>query len=94
MSDCDPMDCILPGSSVHGILQARILKWVAIPFSRGIFLIQGLNPGLSPALQADSLPSEQPDTQGECHVNIKGDASISHGMQKIASKAPEAGSGA
>ena len=32
---CDPMDCSLPGSSVHGILQARILKWVAIPFSRG-----------------------------------------------------------
>ena len=31
---------------------------------------------------------------GECHVNIKGDISISHGMQKIASKAPEAGSGA
>ena len=29
------MDCSLPGSSVHGILQARILKWVAIPFSRG-----------------------------------------------------------
>ena len=28
------MDCSLPGSSVHGILQARILKWVAIPFSR------------------------------------------------------------
>ena len=32
---CDPMDCSLPGSSVHGILQARILEWVAIPFSRG-----------------------------------------------------------
>ena len=31
----DPMDCILPGSSVHGILQARILEWVAIYFSRG-----------------------------------------------------------
>ena len=30
---CDPMDCILPGSSVHGILQARILEWVAISFS-------------------------------------------------------------
>ena len=29
------MDCSLPGSSVHGILQARILEWVAIPFSRG-----------------------------------------------------------
>ena len=34
VSDCDPMDCSLPGSSVHGILQARILEWVAIPFSR------------------------------------------------------------
>ena len=32
---CDPMDCSPPGSSVHGILQARILEWVAIPFSRG-----------------------------------------------------------
>ena len=32
---CDPMDCSLPGSPVHGILQARILEWVAIPFSRG-----------------------------------------------------------
>ena len=38
---CDPMDCSLKGSSVPGILQARILKWVAIPFSRGIFLAQG-----------------------------------------------------
>ena len=32
---CDPMDCSLPGSSVHGILQARILEWLAIPFSKG-----------------------------------------------------------
>ena len=32
---CDPMDCSPPGSSVHRILQARILEWVAIPFSRG-----------------------------------------------------------
>ena len=32
---CKPLDCSLPGSSVHGILQARILEWVAIPFSRG-----------------------------------------------------------
>ena len=30
---CDPMDCSLPGFSVHGILQARTLKWVAISFS-------------------------------------------------------------
>ena len=32
---CDPMDCSLPGSSVHGILQVRILEWVAISSSRG-----------------------------------------------------------
>ena len=32
---CDPMDCSPPGSSVHGILQARVLEWVAISFSRG-----------------------------------------------------------
>ena len=32
---CDPMDCSSPGSSIHGILQARILEWVAISFSRG-----------------------------------------------------------
>ena len=35
VSDCDPMDCSPPGSSVCGISQARILEWVAIFFSRG-----------------------------------------------------------
>ena len=35
---CDPMDCSLPGSSVYGILQARILEWAAIPFSGAVFL--------------------------------------------------------
>ena len=34
---CDPMDCSLPGSTIHGIILPRILEWVAIPFSR-IFL--------------------------------------------------------
>ena len=43
----DPMDCNLPGSSIHGIFQARILEWVAISFIQEIFLTQGLNPGLS-----------------------------------------------
>ena len=55
---CDPMDCSLPGSSVHGIFQARILEWIAIPFSRG-----SSNPGIKPgflALLADALPSEPP----------------------------------
>ena len=42
---CDPVDCSPSGSSVHGIVQARILEWIAIPFSR-IFLTQGLNPSL------------------------------------------------
>ena len=32
---CNPMNCSTPGSSVHGILQARILQWVAMPSSRG-----------------------------------------------------------
>ena len=32
---CDPMDCSPPGFSVHGILQTRILEWVAMPSSRG-----------------------------------------------------------
>ena len=43
---CDPMDCSPPGSSVHGTLQARILEWVAIPFSRGIFPTQGSSQSL------------------------------------------------
>ena len=50
---CSPMDCSPPGSFVHGILQARILEWVAIPSSRDL-----PGPGIeptSPALQADSL---------------------------------------
>ena len=43
---CDSMDCSLQGYSVHGILQSRILEWIAIPFSKGIFPTQELNPGL------------------------------------------------
>ena len=53
---CDAMDCSLPGSSVHGILQARILEWVAISFSK-----RSSQPGIkleSSALQADSFTAE------------------------------------
>ena len=53
-----PVDCGPPGSSVHGILQARILEWVAIPSPEDL-----PDPGMeprSPTLQADSLPSELP----------------------------------
>ena len=57
MSDsCDPMDYILPGSSLQVILQAIVLEWVAIPFSRESFWPR-VEPR-SPALQAGSLPSE------------------------------------
>ena len=55
---CSPL-----GSSVHGILQARTLEGVAVPFSQGIFSSQGLNP--SPALQVDSLPSEPLESESE-----------------------------
>ena len=53
------MDCSPPDSSVHGILQATIVEWVAIPLSRGFSQLRDSQPG-SPALQADSLLSEQP----------------------------------
>ena len=49
---CNPMDCSLPGSSIHGILQARILEWSAFLFSRGS------SQPRSPALQVNSLLSE------------------------------------
>ena len=51
----DPVDYSPPGSSVHWISQARILEWVAISFSRGIFLTQGLNRHLL-HWQVGSLP--------------------------------------
>ena len=54
MSDsCDPIDCSPPGSSFHGILQARILEWVAISFSRGSSQPRDRTP-----LRADSLTAE------------------------------------
>ena len=54
----DTIDCSPPGSSVHGILQARILERVAMPSSRGSF--QPRIEPRSPTLQMDSLPSEPP----------------------------------
>ena len=62
----DPMDSSPPGSSVHGIFQARVLEWGAIAFSQKYLSgLQFHSPGnfpdpgnLCPALQADSLPSE------------------------------------
>ena len=71
---CDLMDQSSPGSSVHGILQVRILEWVVISFSRGSPWPRDRI--RSPALQADSLPAEipgKPKTTGVgCHFLLKG----------------------
>ena len=59
---CGPMDCSLPGSSVHEKFQARILEQVAISFSREIFPTPGSNPRLLPLLQwlVGSFTAEPP----------------------------------
>ena len=56
---CNPMDCIPPGSSVHGILQARILEWVAISSSSGIFPTQRSNPCLPRLLHCRQILYQQ-----------------------------------
>ena len=71
---CNSMDCSLPGSSVHGILQSRILEfplqysgnWVPISFSPRDLLNPRIEPR-SAALQVDSLSSEP---QGKCNICI------------------------
>ena len=68
MSDCDPMDCSPPGSSVHGALQAKILERIAMPFSRG-----SSRPGVKPrslAWQADSSPAEPPGESSRVNGNL------------------------
>ena len=58
---CDPMDCSQPGSSVNGILQKRILEWVAIPFFRGSYWPQDWTQvSCSLTLQEDSSLTEPP----------------------------------
>ena len=59
---CDPLDCSLPDSSVRGILQARILEWVAIPFSRHL-----PDPGMEPTnLMSPVLVDEFFTTRATC----------------------------
>ena len=59
---CDPTDCSPPGSSVHGILQARILEWVAMPFFRGSSPSRDrtLFSSVSCIAPGNSLPAEPP----------------------------------
>ena len=62
------MDCSLTGSSVHGILQARILERVAIPFPRGSSQPRGRT--WVSAFQADTLPSEPPGKPGKTCIEL------------------------
>ena len=64
---CDPLGCSSPGSSVHGILQARILEWLPCP-SPGDLPDPGIEPTspVSPALQADSLLLSQLGSPQDC----------------------------
>ena len=72
---CDPVDCSPPGSSAHGILQSRILEWVAISFSRGSSRPHELQharppcPSATPGVHSDSRPSSQ-----RCHPAISSSA--------------------
>ena len=75
---CNPMDCSPSGSSVHGTLQARILQWVAMPFSRRssrprdqtwVSCIAHPSPKSSSSHMALSAPSF-------CFINFKGDKTI------------------
>ena len=72
---CNPMGCSLPGSSVHGTLQARTLDWVVVPFSRGSSQPRGqtqVEPHvIESSLQADSLPSEPPEKQKKKMLVLK-----------------------
>ena len=66
---CDPVDCSLPGSSVHGILQARILEWVASPLgdlsNPGIKPASLISPALAGRFVATSTTWEVPQTKKE-----------------------------
>ena len=69
-----PIDCSLPGSSVHGIFQAGILEWVANALLQGIFQSQGLNPHLLCLLhwKARSLPLALPGKPRYIHKHSDG----------------------
>ena len=65
---CDPMDCSPPGSSVHGILQARILEWVAISFSSGPRFVRILhyNPSCESTYWKVSSRSVTEEVESDC----------------------------
>ena len=85
---CDPMDGSPPGSSVNGILQARILELVGIPFSRGSS--QSRDQTQVSHFAGDSLPSEPPGTPkpvgakgNQPFLSLKGNPSLIERMLKL-----------
>ena len=63
---CDPMDCSLPGSSVHGIFQARVLEWVAIAFFGNI---QGVS--LNPPPTSNHHPCQKTTTTTKLEIGTR-----------------------
>ena len=61
----DPRDCSLPGSSIHGIFQARVLEWGAIAFSDGECLVEGKYIGTSMSRSSGSLGRGSELTKGQ-----------------------------
>ena len=79
---CDLMDYSLPGSLVHGILQARMLEWLPCPLPGNLsYPGTELASPASPALQVDSLPTGN-SLPGKSHVLYLGKASITYLLQK------------
>ena len=70
---CDPIDCRPPGSSVHGVSQARMLEWVTVSFSRGSSWSRNQTCSLL-HWQADSLPTE---LSGKCVLVAKSQTRLS-----------------
>ena len=66
---CNPTDCSPPGSSVHGVLQARMLEWASLPSFQGIFPTQGSNPCLLPFLHCRQILHHW--ITGEARKNIR-----------------------
>ena len=68
-----PMDCSPPGSSVPGILQWRVLEWVTIPFSKGIFQPRGRTQVFCPAGRPFTIWATR-----EAHIDTQRDQSLRH----------------
>ena len=86
---CHLMDCSLPGSSVHGIFQARILDWLPFP-SPGDLPNSGVQ-SMSSALQGDSLLLSHQGSPNKCNGSVLGDISLptcQTALRKVCTKVP------